>query len=69
LTSTRGWSSYTPKYRAYQGWGKALELLQPNRSLSKTGVVELAELRDEINYIRASNNIPTEEIKQILSQR
>jgi hypothetical protein len=29
-------------------------------------VVELAELRDEINYIGATNAIPTEEIKELV---
>lgn len=56
----------TPKYEAYQSWSDALELLQPGRSLSKEEVVKLAEIRDEINYIRASGHTTTEEIKRIL---
>lgn len=59
---------HAPKHRAYRRWCDALELLQPNQSLSESEVVELAELRDEINYIRASSHIETKEIKEILGR-
>jgi hypothetical protein len=58
----------TPKHRAFQSWSKALDLLQPGKSLSKSEVAELAELRDDINYLHAANQVTTEEIKQIINQ-
>jgi len=54
------------KYDAYRNWRSALELLRPGRQLTADEVVELAELRDEINYIGATNSIPTEEIKELV---
>jgi len=54
------------KHNAYASWRAALELLRPGRQLTADEVVELAELRDEINYIGASNSIPTEEIKSLV---
>ena len=54
------------KHDAYENWRSALELLRPGRQLTADEVVELAELRDEINYLKAENTIPTEEIKQIV---
>ena len=54
------------KHNAYQNWRSALELLRPGRQLTADEVVELAELRDEINYIGATNAIPTEEIKELV---
>jgi len=54
------------KHNAYENWRSALELLRPGRQLTADEVIELAELRDEINYIGATNSIPTEEIKTIV---
>ena len=54
------------KHDAYENWRSALELLRPGRQLTADEVIELAELRDEINYISATNSIPTEEIKTIV---
>ncbi len=54
------------KHDAYENWRSALELLRPGRQLTADEVIELAELRDEINYIGATNSIPTEEIKSIV---
>ncbi|MCQ4333617.1 LAGLIDADG family homing endonuclease [Natronomonas sp. F2-12] len=54
------------KHNAYQSWRAALELLRPGRQLTADEVIELAELRDEINYIRATNSIESEEIKRIV---
>ena len=54
------------KHNAYENWRSALELLRPGRQLTADEVVELAELRDEINYIGATNAIPTEEIKELV---
>ena len=54
------------KHDAYKNWREALELLRPGRQLTADEVIELAELRDEINYIRATNSIATEEIKEIV---
>jgi hypothetical protein len=54
------------KHNAYENWRSALELLRPGRQLTADEVVELAELRDEINYIGAANVIPTVEIKNII---
>ena len=54
------------KHEAYENWRCALELLRPGRQLTADEVVELAELRDDINYIGATNAIPTEQIKNIV---
>ncbi|OYR86806.1 hypothetical protein DJ71_05840 [Halorubrum sp. E3] len=54
------------KHNAYENWRSALELLRPGRQLTADEVVELAELRDEINYIGATNAIPTEEIEELV---
>ena len=54
------------KHNAYEKWRSALELLRPGRQLTADEVIELAELRDEINYVPAANSISTEEIKTIV---
>jgi hypothetical protein len=56
------------KYDAYQSWREAIKFLTPGKSLSADEVVQLAELRDEINYIRATSHITTEEIKRIMAE-
>ena len=54
------------KYNAYKNWRTALDLLRPGRQLTSDEVIRLAELRDDINYIRATSSIPTEEIRQLV---
>lgn len=54
------------KHNAYQNWRSALELLRPGRQLTADEVIELAELRDEINYLSATNSITTGEIEEIV---
>lgn len=54
------------KHDAYQSWRAALELLRPGRQLTADEVIKLAELRDEINYLTATNSIPTGEIEKIV---
>jgi len=54
------------KYDAYRNWRSALELLRPGRQLTADEVIELAELREKINYLVAENTIPTEEVKEIV---
>jgi len=54
------------KHNAYVNWRSALELLRPGRQLTADEVVELAELRDEINYIGATNSIPIDEIRELV---
>ena len=58
----------SPKYEAYQAWCEALDLLQPNRQLTKEEIITLAELREDINYLGASNRITTEEIRCRLAE-
>lgn len=54
------------KQNAYENWRSALELLRPGRQLTADEVIELAKLRDDINYISATNSIATDEIEEIV---
>lgn len=56
----------TPKYDAYQRWCDALEILQPGNKLSKGEILELAKIRDSINYLAAPSRITADEVNQIL---
>ncbi|MFC6975107.1 LAGLIDADG family homing endonuclease [Halomicroarcula sp. GCM10025709] len=56
------------KYQSYQKWCEALEILQPDRSLSESEVIELADLREGMNNIQAASHISPEEIRRTLTQ-
>lgn len=58
----------TPKYTAYRRWCDALDLLEPGRRLTKAEILELAELRDTINYIAAPTRISADEIRRIVDR-
>ena len=58
----------SPKYEAYRSWCKALDLLHPDRQLTRGEIVTLAELREDINYLGASNRISIEEIRSRLAE-
>lgn len=58
----------TPKFAAYQTWSDAVEILQPGKKLSKSDILELAKLREEINYLAAPTRLTFEEIREIVEE-
>lgn len=58
----------TPKFDAYRKWCEGLEILQPGVRLSKSDVLDLAEIRDEINYVAASTRYTADEIRTIVEE-
>jgi hypothetical protein len=58
----------SPKYRSYQKWCDALEIFEPGTRLSKAEVLELAELRGEINYLSAPSHLGVKEIRSVVEQ-
>ena len=58
----------SPKYRAYQQWCEALEMLQPGKRLTASEVIKVAEIRDGINRVEAQTRLSLDQIKEVVEQ-
>ena len=60
---------YTRKKKDFELWCKCLEIIESGRHLEYGGLLEICELRDQMNHKKNKSKRSTEEIKRILQEK
>jgi hypothetical protein len=59
----------TTKGKDFVLWSKCLEIIAQKRHLTKEGLLEICQLRDQMNFRPTKNKWSTEEVRKILGEK
>jgi len=59
----------TTKGKDFDLWSKGLELMEQKKHLTKEGILEICQLRDQMNFRKTKNKWTTEEVRKILEEK
>lgn len=59
----------TTKGKDFALWCKCLELFEQKKHLSKEGILEICQLRDQMNFRKTKNKWTTEKVKRIFEEK
>ena len=59
----------TTKGKDFVLWCKCLELMEQKKHLTKEGILEICQLRDQMNIRKTKNKWTTEEIRKVLDDK
>ena len=60
---------YTRKGEDFQLWCKCLEIIEKKEHLTRTGLLEICRIRDQMNFRKTKNKWTVEEIETILNAK